>query len=204
MKSNTTKIFFSPNRSYKRELAFFDNLLRSNSDLVHLKEKYLLPKSFINHFLNRNEILRAINADLLLPAQSKLICREVVSKFPEQFAIINNISKISVDFVIQKGNDVYFIEFHEQQHRRLTKKKEYSIYTTSFEQIRVPRFVQRLLKDIWRWKYLENYQIVWWDWFEANPEENFDLFTRGKKELFIPGKFSFSGFLETNFGFDTA
>lgn len=195
MKSNTTEIFFSPNQRYRKELAFFSYLMQSGNGLIHIQKKYLLPETFVHHFLNRNEILNAINQDSFLPKKAKSVCEEVVSKLPEQFAVIKHISNISVDFTIRKGKEIYFIEFHEEQHRRLTKKKESSIYTTSFEQIRVPRFVQRLVKDIWRWKYLDNYQIIWSDWFETNPNEKVNLFSNGNKELFIPGKFSFTNFL---------
>lgn len=191
-----TEIYFSPNSNYKKELTFFSYLIHSNKNLIHRHEKYPLPEKLLQCFLNRDEILFALQKDVLLPAKAKGECMKVLKNLPKQIAVINSLTKISVDFVIRKDKQTFYTEFHEKQHRRLSKKTEYSIYNTSFDEIKVPRFVQRFLKDIWRFKYLPNYQIIWWDWFEANPTAKIDLFSRGKKEFHLPGKFSFTNFLK--------
>ncbi len=191
-----TKIYFSPNSLYKKELAFFSHLLSKNKQLVHVQEKYPLPEKLLHCFLNRDEILSALQKDVLLPAKAKAEFIKVLKALPLEIAVISSLSKISVDFVIKKDKQIFYLEFHEKQHSRLTKKKEYKIYNTAFQELRVPRFVQRFLKDIWRFKYLPNYQIIWWDWFEENPNAKIDLFSKGKKEFHLPGKFSFSNFLK--------
>ena len=48
-------------------------------------------------------------------------------------------------------------------------KHDIIIYDLKGNPIPVPRYLQRFLRDIWRWKFLSNYKIVWFDWFKVNP-----------------------------------
>lgn len=120
---------------------------------------------------------------------------------PDFVQVAKTIKDVSVDVVILNGAKVRYIEFHEKQHRNLSVNRQTPIFIDSSKDssILIPRYAQRFLKDIWRYENLNNYQIVWWDWFEHNKLKGIDaLFEneRATKEFSFAGKFNFSDFLK--------
>jgi len=65
------------------------------------------------------------------------------------------------------------------------------IFDTNGTPILVPRYLVRLLKDIWRWKNLNNYKIIWADWFQLHSSELIDLLEHGKQEYGFENTFQF-------------
>ena len=55
----------------------------------------------------------------------------------------------------------------------------------------VPRYLVRLLKDIWRWQNLSNFKIIWADWFQLHSSELVDLLKQGKEEYGFNNTFQF-------------
>lgn len=122
------------------------------------------------------------------------ICIEEMKKLPKELRIAESITKMSVDYVIKNGNEKFYIEFHEKQHRSLSVDRPTPIFSRDLVEYRIPRFLQRFLRDIWRWKYLDNYKIIWFDWFEVNSNTKIDFLSKGKNEYYLSGKFSFDNF----------
>lgn len=190
------EIYFKPHSSRIQEQLFFNSIKKSITEANHIKENFSLPKSLISELLKRDEIIALIECDSLLPKKKKNICLDEMKKLPKELRIAESIAKINVDYVITNGNENFYIEFHEKQHRYLSVNRPTPIFSNDLVEYRIPRFVQRFLRDIWRWKYLDNYKIIWFDWFEANPITKIDFTSNGKMELGLAGKFSFEKFLK--------
>lgn len=187
-------IYFKPHSSRISEQKFFNFIQSSLVDTNHIREDFTLPYDFKETLIDRDEILSALEANVLLSEKRKKICSSYLKKLPTEIRIAEKISSLSVDFVIQENGKTYYIEFHELQHRKLPDNRLKSIFSKDLIEYQVPRCLQRLLRDIWRWKYLDNYKIVWLDWFEQNPKSKIDFTSDGKKEFYLDGKFSFENF----------
>ncbi len=106
--------------------------------------------------------------------------------------MVKNIKEISVDFVIEFQNSVYFIEFNEKQHKIDSNKRCTKIYDLNNKPINIPRYLQRLLRDLWRWQYLNNYTIVWKDWFAVNKTTEKNYLNLANTEYALNNEFTIS------------
>ncbi len=91
---------------------------------------------------------------------------------------------------------LYLWEFHEHQHRDLSGSQSTSLYSPSGDRIDVPRFFQRLVRDVWKILAFPNCTIVWWDWFTSSTARFDPELHIGFEEHALPGRFSFSAFLQ--------
>ncbi len=187
-------IYFRPHSSRIKEQIFFNSIKEAVPEAKHIQENFSLPCSLIGGLLNRNEIIELLESDSLLPSNKIKICIEELKLLPKELCIAKSIANMSVDYVISNGNEKFYIEFHETQHRSLSVNRSTLIFSKDLVEYRIPRFLQRFLRDIWRWKYLDNYKIIWFDWFDANPETIIDLTSKGKSEYYLSNKFSFKDF----------
>jgi uncharacterized protein (DUF927 family) len=105
---------------------------------------------------------------------------------------------LSVDIVIEENGYITFVEFHEKQHYRLSDKRLRPIFSQQGERYEIPRFLQRLIKDIWRWENLSNYKIVWQNWFEKNQGMPILFDLKKNEEFVLKDKFSISSIEKTN------
>lgn len=184
------EIYNKINVSRRKEKAFLDYLMSENTDCKHINLDKKLNSSLLNHTVNMVNLISQLRRNTTLSKLKRDRLIQELSKLPEIIRVIKSINSISVDFVLIDGANVQYIEFHEKQHRNLSDKRIKKIFTTDFQEIEVPRYVQRFLKDIWRFENLENYKIVWWDWFERNTNYN-NLLIENKKEYYLEGKFRF-------------
>jgi hypothetical protein len=184
------EIYFKPHSSRIQEQIFFRFIIESISEFDHIENNFSLPSSLINELLNRDEIIELLEKDLLLPSKKIKTCIDELKKLPNEIRIAESIAKISVDYVIIDKKEIFYIEFHEKQHRRLSVDRLTPIFSNDLTEYRIPRFHQRLLRDIWRLKNLSNYKIIWWDWFEENPKAKINFLSKGKSEFYLPNKFS--------------
>lgn len=187
-------IFFKQQANRKKEIAFFNFLKKQLGNIEHVNENFLLPASLLNNYINITNVISALETNIALSVMKREKAIEALSILPDKVFVARKIEEVSVDFAIVENNRLYFIEFHERQHRHLSDSRIKSIYCQSNNKYQIPRFAQRLLKDIWRWENLSNYKIVWWDWFDKNQNTLHmeELFSNYKSEYFINGKFSFS------------
>lgn len=118
----------------------------------------------------------------MLSLKRKEVCISALKKLPNEIRISENIGRISIDYAIKENDKTFYIEFHELQHRKLHDDRLLPIYSQSLEEFWVPRCLQRFLRDIWRWKFLDNIHVFWSDWFEVNPTTEINLTTLGKNE----------------------
>ena len=184
-----TEIYFKPYSNRKLELAFFNHLIGKLEDYIHIPEEYKLPPAMISKHLNTKTIFEKLEFDEKLSPLKKQRLLKVISKLPDKIKVAETISKVTVDIVLVKNDNVEYIEFHEKQHRNISDSRLKPIFTTDNKRIEIPRYAHRFLKDIWRVEYLDNFKIVWWDWFEKN--QNYDP-NNSKKEYSLSGKFSFN------------
>jgi hypothetical protein len=67
---------------------------------------------------------------------------------------------ISFDFaIIEDGKPLLLIELHEKQHRTLSVTRPALIYDEYGRPVEVPRFVQRIIRDVWRLQVTRTYSV---------------------------------------------
>ena len=184
-------IYFKQYSNRKKEIAFF-NYLKNNikGNINHINYNYSLNKDLIDKTLNVENIIKQVNNyDKFTTFKKEKIIFEL-DKLTKEVLVANCIDNVSVDFVIENNETLQLIEFHEKQHKVNSDKRLKPIYGINNKRNETPRFIQRLLKDIWRFENLDNYKIVWWDWFEKNNNYK-GLLSEKKKEYYLQNSFSF-------------
>lgn len=184
------EIYNKTNIRRKKEKTFLDYLISENVGCKHIDLDKELNISLLNRTVNTVNLITKLRQNTTLTKLKRNRLIQELSKLPENIRVVKSISSISVDFVLVVGENIQYIEFHEKQHRNMSGKIPKDIYDENLEIIKVPRFVQRFLKDIWRYENLENYKIIWFDWFEQNKDYN-NFLTENKKEYYLGGKFRF-------------
>jgi len=188
------RIYWTPHKSRKREREFVEFLaLRLSGDLVN--QRFTLDPKTLDSELDTRELLACLEADRSLPAVKRQRCIETLKTLPTQIRVAREISRISFDVVVERHGRIYYWEFHEKQHRTLTVDRPEPIYGPhGKEEFRVPRYLQRLIRDIWRIKAYPDLTIVWWDWFETHRASYDPSIAFGFREYQLPGEFSFGSF----------
>lgn len=191
-----TKIYYNTRSNQEDEKTFIKELAKKFARPLLINDKYILEKEFINQELNVRKIEELINnSNLSINKKNKLLVTYFY-KLPDYIKVSRSISEVSVDVVIITESGARLIEFHEKQHRSLSVGRMTPIFSNITEPIMIPRYAQRFLKDLWRLKYLNDFQIVWWDWFYLNIDNAIELILNNpkKKEFHISGKFNFNDF----------
>jgi hypothetical protein len=191
-----TKIYFKQQDNRKKEIAFFQFLQKNIQQVQHIDENYPISPLLLKNYIDIPKTIKALNNDTKLSPSKRGKTIEALQSLPNKVFVAKNITDVSVDFTIIKNNNIQFIEFHEKQHSQLSVSRPTPIFCSKSERFEIPRFAQRLLKDLWRWQNLPNYKIVWWDWFEDN-QNSFkisNLISNNRNEFYNNGKFSFSNF----------
>ncbi|MEK0337316.1 MAG: hypothetical protein QQN41_07775 [Nitrosopumilus sp.] len=192
------RIFNKTNSKRSDEREFLNKLLEIFPDSIHLDTEYTLQECLSKKTLKIDMLLRKIEKSKFISNLKKNRCVEELKLLPNEIKVVRNIKEISVDFVIEFQNTVYFVEFNENQHRIDSNKRCNKIYDLNNKPINIPRYLQRLLRDIWRWQYLKNYTIVWLDWFAVNKTTDIDYLNRENTEYALENKFTISGLLSEN------
>lgn len=190
-----------PKSNQKAELLFQQYLLARLPSYTHINETYLLSKQeFLNPFISVRKLEGLLHRFDNMHQKKKDIVLNILAKLPEKVKAAEKHNLISIDFVLIDDNQTkHYIEFHEKQHRNLSVNRSTFIYDEYQNKYDIPRFVQRFLKDVWRFENLINYKIIWYDWFERNPSHQIDdLLSSGNREFFIENSFSFSSLLTKN------
>lgn len=189
-------IYYQPHANHAQETLFIEWLLQNFPDAQIVNDRFHFNPNHLDCFLQTREIIEKLEADNLLPNQRRLNCLDWLGNCPPQIKIALNPNRISFDVVIEQDKQIYFWEFHETQHRNLAVNSEAPIYNAIDDGIiLVPRYLQRLLRDIWRVKCFPNYTIIWFDWFAQYQHEYQPELQTGFHEFHLPNLFSFRNFL---------
>ncbi|MBT3635261.1 MAG: hypothetical protein HN528_13065 [Candidatus Marinimicrobia bacterium] len=175
-------------------LMFLQELYPSSK---HINKEYQLPNTIPPIPINTLQLIDNLERNEFLTPYKKEKVQLELKILPDMVLVVNETTNISVDFAIVHNNTSYFIEFHEKQHRIDSNKRCNKVYDLDGTPINVPRYLQRLFRDIWRWRVLNNYTIVWYDWFAANMRNNEPSYLNScNMEFSLPNKFRISGLID--------
>ena len=188
-------IYNKPHRSRQAEAAFVQALRVQFPEATFVAENYPISEQFLAKYVHTPSLLAALDTDTRLSARQREQCRAILSTCPEQLQVALDPKRISCDVVITDEQRSYFWEYHENQHRSLNVIRPQHIYDAQTgKAVTVPRFVQRLVRDIWRLQYLWPYTIVWKDWFAQQQSRYQPQLQQGLHEYVLPNRFSFKTF----------
>lgn len=189
------KIYYKPHKSRQKEKQFFHFLEKRFLEAIHVPEDYAIDRSLLTRSLEKRWVLDRIEKYPLLSFKKKDNCLSALKLLDNEIIVGLGDTRISCDIVIEEGGTPYFFEFHEKQHRIDSNKREKCVYDVNGLSYVVPRYMQRLLRDIWRCKNLDPYTIVWWDWFDKNKALYKPELHAGFREYACHDKFSFQSLL---------
>ena len=178
-------------KSRARENRFVDFLV-SAFGAEHTDEPWKFDESLLKCPVDTEELTYFVSADRSLTKKKREKALEALKPLPSQVRAFDKLTKINSDVVVVRDGIPYFWEFHEEQHRTLKDSRTKKLHCVDGSEIEVPRFLQRLVRDWWRMKYLNPLTIVWFDWFEKNSETYRPTLQPGLVELGLAGKFRFS------------
>lgn len=188
-------IYHKPNVKYFAENSFVDAVREQFPNAEYPAESYPIAEEYLEEFVHRASLLDALAQDENLPNKRRKKCIEILNDCPQNLRVTHNPASISFDLVITTDEDTYYWEFHEDQHRKLKVGRDSCIFDAETgEAITVPRYVQRLVRDVWRLEHFRPYTIIWKDWFEANQNTYTPELQPGLCEKSLPEKFSFRNF----------
>lgn len=191
-----TVIYHKPHKDRVREAQFFTTLRGYFPNVKVVEQSFSIDRKSLDSLVNTEKLLAWLHADKLMPAAKRRKCLEILKSCPPQLKVALDVSQISFDFVLVQNGQTYYWEFHEEQHRKLTVERIQMVFAPDGSPFHVPRYVQRLVRDVWRTLYFRPYTIVWSDWFAANHGTFRPLLSDGFQEFHKISKFSFGVFCQ--------
>lgn len=186
-----TKIYHSRVKSRVRENQLAETL-RSAFDAELAADKWTFDNGLLARTVDVAELTRALEADVHLTRHKRDKALKALKKLPEEVQAFNTLSQINCDFVVLRDGVPYFWEFHEEQHRKLSDNRPKKLHSVDGRGIELPRSIQRLIRDWWRFRNLRPLTIVWSDWFEENSQTYEPKLQPGVIELGLANRFGFS------------
>ncbi len=165
-----TRIFYKPHPSRQREAAFVQALIKHYPDAELVAKNALIDAQVLDRYVDTPRLIAALRKELLLPAKARQRCLDALAACPTQIKIANDPARISFDVVVEQNGARHYWEFHEEQHQKLNNSRMRPIYTPDGTAVVVPRFLQRLIRDVWRVEYFRPFTIVWHNWFAHHNE----------------------------------
>lgn len=150
-----------------------------------------LPIEADTLFISRSNVVAWLKSAALLRESLRQDCLLIASRLPKRIAVGSKGSQFSCDFVAVRGRERFYWEFHEQQHRRLTDPRPKLLYGPGDEPHEVPRYFQRLVRDLWRIDVCQNLTVVWYDYFKKHGQSYEPSLRRGFVEHGLSTKLSF-------------
>lgn len=172
------------------EERFFQRLAAKVSTFRHVDAPYAIDPKLLDVEVETAVLRSALEADIHLPPKRRGRCLDLLATCPEALRVAQRPSDIEPDVVGEVDGTPYRWEFHEHQHRDLSVSRLAPVYSSAGQRIEVPRYFQRLVRDVWSVLAFPNFTIVWWDWFAANPGFSPEL-RSGLREHSLPDRFSF-------------
>jgi len=189
------KLYYVYNKSRQKEHDLMKFLINKFSDIEHINSSFDLRSMIKTELVEIEPIIEFLTEDTFLPKKRKNDCILYLETLNlTEIRPFKSINSISVDFTLELNEGTTFIEFHEKQHKSLSVGRLEKIYDTQNNEYFVPRFLVRFLRDIWRWQNLDNFKIIWYDWFICNHLNVNELTSHGKYEFCLPQSFTFKNF----------
>ena len=163
-----TTIYFKQHEKREKEKVFFNFLKSILPKAEHVNNNYSLDEKLLTKYVDIPKTIRLLKKETKLSESKRNQTIAALTTLPDKVYVARSINEVSVDFTILTDKKVQFIELHEKQHSQLSVSRLTPIVGSNNQRFQIPRFAQRLLKDIWRLENLPNYKIVWWDWFDEN------------------------------------
>ncbi len=185
-----TEIYYHPNIMRKREARFVKELIKRVKPDKIIHSNFILPAYLLLESVETTEIIHWVKHSALTHKRRNSAVQEL-NLCPSTIKVAIHPNQISCDVVIHNNGKAHYIEFHEDQHARLTVKRPAVIYTQNGEPLTVPRYIQRLVRDVWRVKYLRPYSVIWADWFEQNGLDSFNCHASAYQEYVLPQRCNF-------------
>jgi hypothetical protein len=168
---NHTRIFYRPHAARQRENAFFEKIRSEHRGAEIIHENYRVSAESLSLLVSRQGLIEQLKRDIHLPGRRKELALDVLRAISsDEIKVACNANLISFDLVVEVDGQPHYFEFHEAQHRNLTDNRLKMIYSPAGEVYRVPRFVQRLVRDVWRATHFRPFTIVWLNSFEQHPD----------------------------------
>jgi hypothetical protein len=169
------EIYHRARSNAKYEQLILDYLQHQCAGATFHDKTWHPPAAYLLVAISKNILLNRVSACNELSPNKKQKIRKILKKrsIPDSIRIATEPDAISFDFAIVDKNQVkLLVEVHEKQHRTLSISKPTTIYDKDGWPIKVPRYIQRLIRDIWRFNVARthsiNYLVVWFDWLLAN------------------------------------
>ncbi|MGH7409886.1 MAG: hypothetical protein ACREJ6_02320 [Candidatus Methylomirabilis sp.] len=158
---------------------------------TYAKERFQTPESFLKVSIGARSLAAALEKHATLPKIRRQRCVEYLQRLPDELFVATEPSDISFDVLVEDDGSLYFWEFHEEQHRNLKDARPRTVYDAKGEPHIVPRYLQRLVRDLWRIQSAKDLTVVWWDWFEQHSSNFTPTLRPGFREYRLQETFSF-------------
>ncbi len=188
------KIIYAPHKSHKKEGVFADAMIAGLHHALHIEQIPRVKPEYLDVKISTAELRERLCSDTMLTPRCREKALRALSALPSQVKVAESIWKISCDIAIEHQGATYYYEFHEQQHRTLSVGGRTPVYDANNVRFDAPRYLQRLIRDIWRVKALPNFTIVWFDWFAVNKNNYCVKPKSGFWEYSLSNNFSFKEF----------
>jgi hypothetical protein len=190
-------VHYVPQKNRRREAAFFAAVMQAHRGSVHLAESCRLDARNLDHVVDARKLTHELRRDALLPMAKRIEAIACIEKLPSRLRVALEPRQVTCDIVVKSDHDTFYVEFHEEQHRRLTVRRQSLIYSEGGETYYVPRFVQRLVRDVWRVEALRNVTVVWCDWFAQCSSGVAPRLSQGFQEFAVAGQFEIGALCNT-------
>jgi hypothetical protein len=196
MVSGMTTIYYKSHKNRNREVTFFNTLRACFPGATIVNQDFPIECKYLDCFVDTDKLIAWLEADQLLPTTRRRKGIETLTKCPPQIRVALRHHPLSFDVVIVQNNLPYYWEFHEEQHRELTDARRQKLFTPYGNSFGVERYLQRLVRDVWRIQYFRPYTIVWSDWFSNHQATYQPLLLDDFQELHESDEFSFQAFCQ--------
>ncbi len=187
-------IYYKPHGKRIREAFFVDCLKLHFPTAIIISENATIDPSRLNLYVDKAKLLLALEKEQRLPPRAKQRCIDALSRCPMKLKVALDATRVSFDAVIENDGTRYYWEFHEEQHKNLTISRAKKVFSPAGEPTEVPRFLQRLVRDVWRVEHFQPYTIIWHNWFAQHHNEYKPSLKEGLHEHSLPDRFSFKNF----------
>lgn len=192
------KVWHRARSNARYENEFTDHLMTYYEKITIINQNPDLDPDMLSVTVNAGELLVSLENDNYLPPRRRTNCIEIIRSLGcDEIQVALEISKVSFDYKIYYKDTFYYLEIHEEQHRNLKDSRLKIIYCNNLP-IKVPRYLQRLIRDCWRLKCAKqfglNYSIIWFDYLSKYGVPK-DLLSEGIHEYSLPDNFSFEQFV---------
>lgn len=184
------RVFHTPHRTRVKE-ARFAFLLCERLGATYVKERFQTPASFLKVSINGRSLAAVLDKHAALPKTRRQRCVKYLQRLPDELYVATEATDVSFDLIVEDDGRLYFWEFHEEQHRNLKDARPRTVYDAKGKPHIVPRYLQRLVRDLWRIQSATDLTVVWWDWFEEQNSNFIPTLRPGFREYRLQETFSF-------------